>query len=206
MRFIMGLVVGLLALGGYLAFDWWQSREDPCRGHCGEGTHCVDGQCAPMAASRSKQRVRRRRGGSRRRHRRGVAEKSDRALREPSRGQLAVRTVGPKLDRPQRVDFSEAGQQQRELSESEITARVRGIDGQIIGCIDTSRQGYVWSGKIVVGLRIGPSGAIEGVQVRAPALLIERGLHACVRKATATLRFPSSSRAVVVRYPYAFDI
>ena len=82
---------------------------------------------------------------------------------------------------------------------------MRGVDGQIIRCIDSSRQGYAWSGKIVVGLRIGPRGEIEGVQVRAPALLFERGLYACVRKATAALRFPSSSRAVVVRYPYGFE-
>lgn len=205
MRFILGLMVGVLLLGGYLAFGWWQGRGDPCRGHCGAGTHCVDDQCVPMAALGSKRRSRRRRGPSRRRNP-SLAEQSDEALRQPSPGQLDMRTIGPKLNRPQRVDFSEASQQQRELSEPEITARVRGVDGQIIDCIATSRQGYAWSGKVVVGLRIGPSGVVEGVQVRAPALLLDRGLYTCINKATAALKFPSSSRAVVVRYPYAFDL
>jgi hypothetical protein len=127
-------------------------------------------------------------------------------LRALTPRQLKVRTVGPKLDHPQRVDFSEANQQQRELTEAEITAHVRGVDGQIIRCIDNSRKGYAWSGKIVVGLRIGPSGAVEGMQVRGPALLLEKGLYACVNKATAALKFPSSSRTLVVRYPYAFDM
>ena len=46
MRFGGGLVLGLiLGAAGLFGYQRVASREDPCLGHCGTGTNCVEGVC-----------------------------------------------------------------------------------------------------------------------------------------------------------------
>lgn len=49
MRFIVGVFVGLLPLGGYWGYLQWQADKNPCGNICGEGTGCSQGRCIAVA-------------------------------------------------------------------------------------------------------------------------------------------------------------
>ena len=202
--FIVGLVVGLLGVAGYAAYQQHLLRKDPCLGRCGDGTSCDEGIClalkeAPVAKKKRKRRRRRPR-------KRGAVPSG---LRKPTASQMRSSQGGKSLGAVDYVDLAgETGGAAKELSKSTVTAKVRRLDPEIIGCIQRASRGYDLGGrkvKVVVGFRIERSGRIMKVQLKAPKLLLKGGLLRCVRPLLKNLTFPESSRALIMRYPYALD-
>jgi hypothetical protein len=120
-----------------------------------------------------------------------------------SAADLKAGSEGPSLRGTDRIDLTGAGETGRELGAEEIDAKVRANDDRIVACIDRGRQGFdLDRGKVVVGLRIERSGRVEKVRVSAPALLLRHGLYGCVKGVVGSLRFPATSRALIMSYPY----
>jgi hypothetical protein len=198
-RFLVGLIVGLLALGAYAGYGWYRQKVDACLGRCGPGTQCVDRRClvaeAPPLPGGKKTRRRRAHGPR--------GEATEVALRRPSPADLRTEAQGPPLGGAERLDFASEETGGRELSSVEIEATFRSADDKILGCIERARSGYdIVQGKVVVGFRIERTGQVKNVRVSAPALLQRAGLHGCIRSVVASLRFAASSRASILSYPY----
>lgn len=209
MRFVAGLLVGLVVgVGGYLSFQLYGLHNDPCLEHCGTGTVCVEGVCLveePQAKVRRKGRRRRgRRRGQRRRRAEGGLEEP--ALKKPGAADLKPVTKGQSLQGADYIDMSRGGAEGRELDESEVNARFRKLDGRIVACIDRAREGWdVSQGRVLVAFRIERSGQVKRIKVSAPALLMRGGLYDCVRPLVASLRFPASSRSLMMSYPFSLE-
>jgi hypothetical protein len=205
MRFLGGLVVGLiLGAGGYLGYQQYRASSDPCLGHCGVGSSCIEGVCMVLEQEPEQKRRKRRRRRGRRRRRASAADQQD--LLIPSAADLKPATRGPSLRGTDYVDLGDEDPAARELSTSEIDARVRRIDHKIVGCIDMARGDYrIDSGKVTVGFRIERSGRIKKVRVTAPSLLMRAGLHGCVKPLLGALRFGPTTRSVVMTYPFSLD-
>jgi hypothetical protein len=207
MRFLLGLLCGLLALGGYIGFQHYQRGKAPCGEFCGEGTTCVDGVCQVAVAEddgKKKRKRRRHRRRWRRRSRRAGSSDPGEQLKKPSASDLVARSKGQRLEVTDYVDMEKGGGSTRELSTAEVTTRFRKLDRKIIGCIDRARGDYdIRSGKINVGFRIERSGAIKRVRVTGPAVMMKAGLYGCISRLVRGLRFPASSRALVMTYPFA---
>ena len=204
MRFSLGLLCGLGALGVYLGYQHFGSPQDPCRGFCAEGTVCRDGRCQPRRAPRDDGKRRRRRG--RRRRRRPDTDTAAPQLKTPTAAQLAAASQGPALGGADRIDLTEQGSDDRELSEAEVEQRFRRLDQRIIDCIDRAREGWEITGaRVVVGFRLERSGRVDKVRVTAPALMQRQGLHGCITPLVRGLRFPPSARSLIMSYPYGLD-
>lgn len=198
MRFIVGVFVGLLPLGGYWGYLQWQADKNPCGNICGEGTGCSQGRCIAVAPGKTRPRVRRR---SRRRRR---VTPPPGALKQPSAVQRADQTLGPSLKGADHLDMAEAADG-RELSEQEVEQAFRKQDRRILACIEQARGEYDIKGRVTVGFRIERSGKIEKVQVSAPRLMQSAGLHSCITPLVRQLSFGSSSRSLIYRFPYTLD-
>lgn len=205
MRFIAGLLVGLLPLGAFLGYQYFSGTTEPCQGRCGAGTQCESGRCvvvaAPSAANPGKRKPRKR-------SRRRVKHSPDKLLSTSAADRRQV-SRGPRLQQTDRIDLARPGVEgglARELSEGEVTARLRRVDGRILRCIDNARGRHdLGSARVEVSFRIERSGRVSGVRVAAPRLLMRHGLHGCVERVINGLRFPGSGRALVMTYPYSLD-
>jgi hypothetical protein len=202
MRLVIGALVGAVLGGaGVLGHGLLQKRADPCLERCGDGTACESGRCVPSgvpvaAAERSR--------GKRRRPRPSAGAPERESLRRVSAADLKPTSEGPSLRGTDRVDLTgDSDAAGRELSTEEIDAKVRSSDDKIVACIDRARKDFdLDRGRVVVGFRIERSGAVEKVRVSAPALLLRNGLHECIRGVVRSLRFPATSRALVMSYPF----
>jgi hypothetical protein len=196
--FLLGLALGLLALGATLLVERRLRTGDPCLERCGAGTRCLDAICRvmPTEAARKAPRKHRARGHVRR-------GDGDSGLRKPSAADLAPVADGPTLGATDRVDLTRADRPQHELTTDEVTRRFRALDERIVGCIDRARGDYlVDRGEVIVGFRVEASGRVEKVRVSAPALLQRVGLSGCVRPLVASLRFPASAAALIMKFPF----
>jgi len=210
MRFVAGLLVGLVVgVGGYLSFQLYGLHNDPCLEHCGTGTVCVEGVCLveePQAKVRPKGRRRRGRRHGRRRRRQVEGSIEEPTLKKPSAADLKPVTKGQSLQGADYIDMSKGGAEGRELDEADVNTRFRKLDGRIVACIDRARQGWdVSRGRVLVAFRIERSGQVKRVKVSAPALLLREGLYDCVHPLVASLRFPASSRSLMMSYPFSLE-
>ena len=219
MRFVVGLLVGLLLLGGYAGYQWYQGEKDPCLQRCGAGTECQRGQCVVADDDddddkvKKKRKKRRRRRGRRRRRRARTtvasqgtqpAETEEETLRKVSAADLKPMSKGPSLRRTDYIKMGSGGGTTRELSTSEIDARVRRLDRGIVKCIDRARGDHdVTRGKVKVAFRIERSGRVARVKVTAPRVLQRGGLYTCVAPKIRSLRFGPTARSLIMTYPYA---
>ena len=218
MRFFFGLLVGLLLLGGYAGYQWYQGSQDPCLQRCGEGTLCLEGRCVVHVddddsdkVKPRKKRRRRRRWRRRRKHSRRSANNAtdtaaapEETLRTVSTREMKSVSKGPSLRKTDYIKMGAGGGATRELSTAEINAKVRRLDRGIVGCIDRARGEYdVSRGKVVVAFRIERSGRVAKVRVSAPRVLQRGGLYNCVAPKIRSLRFRSSARSLIMSYPYA---
>jgi len=203
-RFLLGLLLGLLPLGGLLGYQAYQRGRDPCRGHCASSTTCMEGSCValgrvePVAPQKA-----RRTGRGRRAAGAGAGRASAEAeLRRPSAAEAALATEGPAVGGTEYVNL--AGKEQaRELTSEEVDSRFRALDERIVACIDRARAGVDVGGHTVtVRFRVERSGHVEKVQVAAPSVMQRAGLTGCVRPLVAGLRFEASGRALVMSYPF----
>ena len=202
--FLLGLLVAALAFGGYL---YWKSR-DP-----GSMTLAVKAD-----AGVAKKKRRRGRGATR-----VAAVRGKPGLRPPEveadpdpdpqpirLGAADRRMVGQGEDlsgqEVVRMDFADDQkvQQLPELSQDDIDARFRAQEEAVLGCIAHARpDGEVYiPGLVNVKFRIQRTGAIKGVRVEAPAILMKGGLYGCVRDVVDRLRFPASGSSQIVTYPF----
>jgi len=169
------------------------------------GTQCESERCVVAAvASSSKNKPTKRKPRQRRRRR---VKHSPHKLLKASAADRQLVSRGPRLQRTDRVDLARPGVgAARELSEGEVTARLRRKDGRILRCIDTARGQYdLGASRVEVSFRIERSGRVSGVRVAAPRLLMRGGIHGCVERVIKGLHFPGSSRALVMTYPYSMD-
>lgn len=112
--------------------------------------------------------------------------------------------VGDKLTGTEVLNLAEAQNgAERELSQEDIDAVFRPKQGAIIGCIDDARGEAQLDGQITVAFRIRRGGDVAGVRVEAPAYLINHGLLDCCRRIVSGLRFPLSTKAQIVTYPFS---
>jgi hypothetical protein len=214
MRFIYGLLVGLLALVSYVGIQQYRRHLDPCLGACGVGTECIEGVCMVMDTKKesSQERGKRRRGRRRRSRVTPInLDSSDQTpLRQPTADDLNVVTSGPSLRQTEVIrmdeDEDEDDSAGNELEESEITSQISKLDRRIAACIVQSRGDVALDqGNVRVGLRVERDGTIQQVRVSAPALLMRGGLYTCIKPLLTGLRFRPSSRAMVMSYPYALQ-
>lgn len=205
MRFFVGLLTGLVALGGYVGYERWSASREPCAGRCGEGTRCAEGSCV-IAAADDERPTRKRRRRIRRRRRRprpGAVGAEDPPLKKATAAQLRPVARGPSLRDPEVIDLASADGP--ELRNEEIERRFRKLDRPIAACIQRAREGYEVSGRVAISFRIERSGAVRKWRLKAPALLVQRGLHGCIDPLVRGIRFGRSARAVIMTYPYHVD-
>lgn len=213
MRFFYGLLVGLLALVSYVGIQQYRRHLYPCLGTCGVGTECIEGVCMVLDAKKERSQKKGKQKRGRRRRRSQITpitlNSSDQTpLRQPTADDLNVVTSGPSLRQTQviRMDEDEDESDSNELEEAEITSQISKLDRRIAACIDQSRGDYALDqGTVRVGLRVERDGTIQHVRISAPALLMRGGLYSCIKPLLTGLRFRPSSRAIVMRYPYALQ-
>lgn len=204
MRFLLGLLVGLLLLGGYAGYQWYRDSRDPCLARCGVGTICDQARCVAQVDEQPKIKNKKRRRRRRRGRRRASAAAAEPQLRKVSARQLRPASKGPSLRQTDYVNLASSGGTKRELSTTEINARVRRLDPRIVGCIDQARADYdIRSGKVVVAFRIERSGRVSKVRVTAPQLLQQGGIYRCIARQIRALRFGPTARSLIMTYPYA---
>jgi hypothetical protein len=212
--FLLGLLVAGLAVGGYL---FWKASDD---GRSRAGAAAVD--AGPGSKKRRKRprgavRLARARGTGEGRAKAGSVRPPDPAIQEdpglepepePIRLTAADRKMvgqGDDLGRPEviRMDF-ESGKQLPELSQDDIDERFRAQEEAVLECISRARpdsEAYV-PGVVNVKFRIQRTGAVRGVRVEGPAILMRGGLHPCVRGVVQGLRFPAAGSSQIVTYPF----
>ena len=220
MKVFLGLLVGLFLFGGYVGFERYSVAKDPCLGRCGDGTECAEGVCVVSEGKvGTKRRRHGRRRGRRRRHRRrggakarvgtgtsGTTAPEEPPAKVPTAAGLRQTTQGPSLNKTDYVDMSKGGGGGRELGTAEVTRAFRRLDRRIVACIDQARGDWdLRSGKVVVGFRLERNGRIRRVRVSAPAVLQRAGLAACITRLVKSMRYPQSSRALVMSYPFRLN-
>jgi hypothetical protein len=201
MRILLGVVFGMvIGAGGYHLYRHvLASRTNTCLDRCGEGTRCRDAHCVADVQPARPARPKARRGS-----RLPRSTDDGEAGRPPSAAELEVRSEGPTLQGVDYVNPSENDGAEHQLSAAEVETKVRALDTRVVGCIDRARgQIDFRTGQVIVAFRIERSGRVEKVRVTAPAALQRAGIYACLRLLVASLSFPASSRALVMRYPYS---
>lgn len=204
MRFFAGLLSGLLALLGYWAYLNYSRQQQPCGGHCGPQTECVEALCQRVTETAKKNKKKRRRRKRRTNSQSQVEADLEPQLKTPSRADLKTLTRGPSLQGVDRMDMAEADLP--ELNQDVVEKRYRAKDEQILACIAKARSGWAIERVLVkVGFRIEPTGQINKVNVQAPTLMQNLGLHTCIKKVVTSLHFARSSRSLVISYPYRLE-
>jgi len=117
---------------------------------------------------------------------------------------LRIVGQGEDLSRPEVVhlDMSDNG---HELSQDEIDARFRAKEDAVLACIARARPDeYTWvPGQVTVKFRILRAGAVKGVRVEAPAILLKGGLYGCVKGIVGGMKFPAGTMNQIVTYPFS---
>jgi hypothetical protein len=205
LRLVFGVILGaaLAAGGGWIYIN----KAKDCIGRCGDGTRCFSGRCiaagpaTSVASTPSPAR-------SKRKRKSGAGGGGDPAQPELklSPGDERMSAAGESLGRPERIDFTQGGDDGKELDQDQLDAVFRGAQSGISRCISDAVGDYpLETGKVTVHLRVERSGEVKRMRVEAPQLLMRRGLYACVRPLVTRLRFPASGGANVVEYPFALQ-
>jgi hypothetical protein len=204
LRLVFGIVLGLaLAAGG----GWlYLHKAKDCLGRCGDGTRCFTGRCiaagpaTAVATTPTAPHKKKRRAGL------GGGSEGSQPELKLSPGDDRITSAGDSLGRPEHIDFSQGGDDAKELSQDDLDAVFHGAQSAITRCITDAVGDYpLESGKVSVRFRVERSGEVKRIRLEAPQLLMRRGLHACVRPVVARLHFPASGGANVVEYPFALQ-
>jgi hypothetical protein len=97
---------------------------------------------------------------------------------------------------------AESEEEPRDLTQSEVDGTFASVKPQIVRCITEARGLAPVSGKITVGVVIGPDGKVFKSRVEGPAYLMDQGLYGCVKGVVATLRFPAPGKDIVATIPF----
>jgi hypothetical protein len=200
LRLVFGIVLGAaLATGaGWLYIN----HTKDCVGRCGEGTRCFTGRCIAAGPATSVATTPTH-GKPKRRSTAGGPAQAELKL---APGDERITSSGDALGRPEHIDFTQGGDDGKELDQDQIDEVFHGAQSAITRCITEAVGDYpLDSGKVTVRLRIERAGDVKKMRLDAPQLLMRRGLYACVRPAVTKLRFPASGGANVVEYPFALQ-
>ena len=108
---------------------------------------------------------------------------------------------GEALGRTERVDFAQPDA--KELTQDDIDTVFGKASPTIERCItDALGDVPLSSGRVNVGLRIESAGRVSRVRTEAPSVLLQHGLHRCIRGIVGALHFPVSGGGSVVTYPF----
>ena len=142
--FLIGLIVGLVALAGYIGYQRHREGAAPCADRCGEGTLCERGICRCARARPARKARPRKRRGPGRRNARAVKSSGDGQLKRAGRAERVSRSQGPPLGGADRLDFTgvQAKGEARELSEAEVEGRYRKLEDRVLGCVERAREGW----------------------------------------------------------------
>lgn len=193
MKVLIGIFIGagLLAAAAFL----YLRGQDACLGRCSTGTKCENRLCiaaAPPPAAPAPAKVSSKK-------RRSAGEPRVGAEPPPLKpGDEKMTAEGDRLGATQKIDFNQAGDDGKELSEADIDSAFNRAQPALLKCItDALEDAPLEGGRVKVGVRIEANGSIDKVRVEAPALLQRRGLTRCVRGELARLRLPSSGGSTV---------
>jgi hypothetical protein len=197
--FLLGLLVGGLAVGAYLT---WQHRKSD--------TAAVAPNQADTSALTATRKPRKHRRGAARIARGPAGEwaTAGESEGEPVRlsaADLRPLAQGDDLSRPDvlRLDMSN-DKELPELSQEQIDERFRAEEDAILDCITRARpdpETYV-PGKVTVKFRIQRAGTVRGVRVEAPSILQRNGLFDCIKGVVGHLRFPAAGTSQIISYPF----
>jgi hypothetical protein len=121
-------------------------------------------------------------------------------------GDLRPQAEGDDLSTPDVINAGEPGGE-AELSQEQLDERFQPHQAEILACIDKARPSpdAPVVGKVVVRFRVQRTGAVRGVRVEAPNVLMAAGLYRCIRPIVAGVHFPGSGRSLVVTYPFQLE-
>jgi hypothetical protein len=122
-------------------------------------------------------------------------------------GDLRPVSEGDDLAAPDVINMGESGGDKGELPQELVDARFHDKQGDILACVDRARPtpDAAVTGKVAIKFRIQRTGAVRGVRVEAPAILMKNGLYRCIRPIVSALRFPASGQSLVLSYPFQLD-
>jgi hypothetical protein len=181
-RFMLGFVTASVLAGGYF---WWEHRD-----HKGSLRGAIERATADEADGPVLEHRPKRRSG------RGSAVRP---------ADLRTVSEGDNLNTPDVIDGNAPSGP--EPSQDEVDKRFRARQDDVLACIEKAQPAgdVPVSGKVVVRFRMQRSGAVRGVRVDAPAVLMKGGLYKCVRPVLTSLHFPPSSQSLIMSYPFSLD-
>jgi hypothetical protein len=97
---------------------------------------------------------------------------------------------------------AESEEEPRDLTQSEVDGTFASVKPQIVQCIKEARGAAPVSGKITVGVVIGPDGKVFKSRVEGPAYLMDQGLYGCIKGTVTPLRFPAPGKDIVATIPF----
>lgn len=230
-QFLLGfLTAAALAGAGYHVY-LRKPAIDPCLA-CGTGTTCLAGMCVvptvPVGVPAKKKPTGARRPASQATGPVASASGTSPAVAGDGQGgeseppdpgppppppppvlrpeEKRLVSVGDKLNGTEVLSFTDAEKAagaERELSQEDIDRVFRAKQGAILSCIDTARGDALIDSRVTVEFRIRRTGEVVGARLEAPAYLMNHGLNDCIRPLVMGLRFPISTRAQVVTYPFS---
>ena len=111
-------------------------------------------------------------------------------------------SMGDSLGRSEKVNFAESDTG-KELDENDLDRGFQSARPQVLRCIsDAIGDAPLEHGHLEVGFRVGKSGKVEKVNVKAAKYFERKGLYRCVRGAVEAITFPASDGSSVVTYPF----
>lgn len=103
------------------------------------------------------------------------------------------------------LDLGGSGGEAR-LSPAQIDRGIDQVFNGIQRCLVLVPPGAPATGKVVVGMRIAPSGKVTGVNLKGPNDIIKGDSGACIRRAVKSIDFPSfDGPEMTARYPITFE-
>jgi hypothetical protein len=105
----------------------------------------------------------------------------------------------------QELAMDEAGGQQQ-LSEAQIDRGIDTVWHGIQRCLVLVPSDLPATGRVVLGMRIAPSGRVTRVGLRGPNPIVQGESGACIRRAVKSIEYPSfDGPEMVAHYPIVFE-
>ncbi|MCU0664238.1 MAG: hypothetical protein MUC50_18160 [Myxococcota bacterium] len=114
--------------------------------------------------------------------------------------------IGDDLGAPGARELSMGAGGEDQLSSAEIEAGVDRVFNGIERCLILVPNAAPAVGKVVVGMKIAPSGAVSSVDLAGPNVIIKGESGSCIRRAVKSIRFRSfNGPEMIVHYPIVFE-
>jgi hypothetical protein len=198
-RFVLGFVAASVIWGAALLahstglFDFWAAAET------GEvlGTDTDSDTAAELGESTKSLKKR----GKLRRQRRDSVRSPRGAGYDTGEGRS-----GDELGTSGARELSMNAGGEEQLSSADIDAGIDRVFNGIQRCLILVQNEAPAVGKVVVGMKIAPSGTVTSVNLSGPNVIIKGDCGACIRRAVKSIRYRSfSGPEMIVQYPIVFD-